>query len=154
MGSQPAQTYWEPSSNAWQFRSILASKSDHARQVINGTEPARATHSFLETLQPALIRAGCIFIGVVPVEKSNFRIGSFLPEPLERKQDHFRGVLELQLFFDAVFEGTDGRQRHIHFLRNFPGALALAQHSKDFQFAVAECLQWGRNLAGLAFHKL
>src|ERR1035441_7999100 len=59
--SQPAQPYWQHRSNTRQSRSCLASKSDHPRQVINGTEPARAIHSLLETLQPALIRAGCFF---------------------------------------------------------------------------------------------
>src|ERR1035441_8894913 len=91
-------------------RFALASKSDHPRQVI---ELAHGAHSFSVTLQPALIRVGCIFFGDAPCERNymanrnNFGTYSVgrtrRPAPCPRPQKECANVRGIAIFPNQKF---------------------------------------------------
>ena len=82
-----------------------------------------------------------------------FPLREFFAEPLQRVENHFRRVFERQLFLDPVLKGTDRRQRDVHFLRDLPGSLALAQHAEHLHLAVTQGFQGRWNLVGFTLHK-
>ena len=72
----------------------------------------------------------------LPRHRSTDIPGAFA-DPLRGVQEQFRGVLQLQLFLDAVAKGIDGGHRQFQILGDLAGGLPLAQQPEHFQFAVA-----------------
>src|ERR1051326_3037909 len=81
------------------------------------------------------------------------QIRRFLSRPLNRVQHDFRSGLKMELFLNAVAERIDGGYGDVEVLGDLSRAFAMAQHSKDFEFTIAQGLEGRSGFIRLAAHE-